>query len=187
MSKNVLFQLGAVCAILSGLLLAIGWTINIGRDSLIGASMVLAGYVLAIFAFTCIYAIQYKQLGAIGLLAFFLIVMSCALFTPFLFMDIARISEIVKGIGWKEVQENGPTHIIGVIGGIGFVFGFFLFGAKTIQAKVFSKWPAIILMIAAIMPLIYTWVPIGKLLPRIAGLSLIGFGVNLWVKSKGRN
>lgn len=169
---------------LSGLLLAMGWTINIGRDSIPGASMVLAGYVLAIFAFICIYGIQYKQLGIIGLLAFFLIVMSCALFTPWLFLDIARISEIVQGVGWKEVQENGPTHIIGVIGGVGFVFGFLLFGIKTIQAKILNKWPAILLIIASIMPLIYTWVPIGKLLPRLAGLALIGFGLDLWVKSK---
>ncbi len=110
--------------------------------------------------------------------------MSCALFTPWLFMDVARISGIVQGVGWKEIQENGPTHIIGVVGGVGFVLGFFLFGAKTIQAKLLNKWPAVLLIIASIMPLIYTWVPIGKLLPRIAGLALIGFGADLWMKSK---
>ncbi|WP_298792144.1 hypothetical protein [uncultured Allomuricauda sp.] len=187
MSKNVLFQLGAVCGILSGLLLAIGWTINIGRDSLIGASMVLAGYVLAIFAFTGMYGFQYKQIGFLGLLAFFLIVMSCAVFTPWLFLDIGRISGIIQGVGWQEVQENGATHVVGVIGGVGFVLGYLLFGIKTIQAKLLNKWPAILLIVAAIMPLIYTWVPIGKLLPRLAGLALMGFGIDLWVKSKGRN
>ena len=187
MNKHLLFRLGALCGILSGLLLVIGWTINIGRDSLPGASMVLAGYVLAIFAFIGIYGFQYKQLGILGLVSFFLIVMSCALFTPWLFLDVARISEIIQGVGWQEVQENGPTHIIGVIGGVGFVLGFLLFGIKTIQAKLLNKWPAVLLIIASIMPLIYTWVPIGKLLPRIAGLALIGFGVDLWIKSKQSN
>lgn len=184
MNKTALIKFCATCSILSGVLLVVGWTLNIGRDSLIGASMVLVACILAIFAFMGIYGFQYKKLGILGLAGFFLVIMACALFIPWLFFDIARISEMVQGVGWKEVQENGPTHIVGVFGGVGFVLGFFLLGTKTIHARILNKWPAILLILAGIMPLIYTWVPIGKLLPRIGGLALIGFGLDLWVISK---
>jgi len=184
MKKDALIRFGSLCSLSAGLLLAVGWTINIKRDSLIGASLVLAGYVLALFAFISIYDFQREKLGVFGFLAFVLLIISCTLFTPWLFFDIARISGIVTGTGWKEIQESGPTHVIGVIGGFGVVVGFFLLGITTIQAKLLSKWPAILLIIASIMPLIYSWLPIGKLLPRIGGLALVGFGLDLWAKSK---
>ncbi len=184
MKKGNFFRFSAVCSLLSGLFLTIGWTINIRRDSLTGASLLLIAYVLALFAFMGIYGIQYKRLTIIGFIGFIFVVAANALFVPWVFLDIARISGVAAQVDWKEVQDIGPTNVIAVIGGIGFVLGFFLLGVDTIRAKVFSKWPAILLIIAGIMPLIYTWLPIGKLLPRIAGLALLGFSWNLWILSK---
>ncbi|MGI9552489.1 MAG: hypothetical protein ACR2MT_14905 [Aurantibacter sp.] len=184
MKKNDLYRFSAICCVISGLFLIIGWTLNINRDSLTGASIVLIAYVLALFAFMGIYGIQYKKLKIIGFLGFVLVTAASTLFVPWLFLDIARISGVAQEVDWQEVQDIGPTHVIGVCGGIGFVLGFFLLGADTIRAKVFSKWPAILLILAGIMPLIYTWLPIGKLLPRIAGLALLGFGWNLWILSR---
>lgn len=186
MKTKTLFQFSAFCGFISGLFLVVGWTLNIGRDSLVGASLVLAAYTLAIFAYMGIYGFQYHKLGIMGFLGFVLIITANALFTPWLFLDIGRISGIIPGVGWKEVQETGATHVVGVIGGVSFVLGFLLFGADTIRAKVFNKWPAILLIIAGVMPLIYTWVPIGKLLPRIAGLALIAFSWNLWFMLKSQ-
>jgi len=184
MNKNNLYKFSAVCSLITGLFLIVGWTLNIHRDSLIGAFLVLIANVLALFAFMGIYGIQYKKLNIIGLIGFILIITANAVFTPWLFLDIARISGVVPQFNWEEVQSIGPTHVFGVIGGASFVFGYFLLGIDTIRAKVFSKWPAIILIIAGIMPLIYEWIPIGKLLPRIAGLALIGFSWNLWTLTK---
>lgn len=184
MKKRDLYRFSSICGSISGLFLTIGWTLNINRDSLVGAFMVLIAYVLALFAFMGIYGIQRKKLKIIGFLGFILVIVANTVFVPWLFLDIARISGVAQQVDWKVVQGVGPTHVIGVIGGIGFVLGFFLLGVGTIRAKVFSKWPAILLIIAGIMPLIYTWLPIGKLLPRIAGLALIGFSWNLWLLSK---
>jgi hypothetical protein len=188
MNKNNFFKFCAICSILSGLFLTVGWTININRDSLFGASLVLIAYVLVIFAFIGIYGIQYKKLKIIGFIGFVFLVASSALFVPWAFLDIARVSGVAEHVNWKEVQEVGATHIVGVFGGVGFVLGFFFLGLDTIKAKIFSKWPAIILMLASIMPLIYIWLPIGKLLPRLGGIALFGFGLNLWILSnkKGR-
>jgi len=187
MNKRNLFRFSAVCSFLSGLLLIIGWTVNINRDSLIGASLVLVGYVLGLFAFMGIYGIQYKRLKIIGFLGFIFVIIAIALFVPWAFLDIARISGVASEVGWREVQENGPTQVIGVIGGAGFVLGFFLLGLDTFRAKVLSRWPAILLIIASIMPLIYIWIPVGKLLPRIGGFALLGFGWNLWILSKNKD
>ncbi|PCJ94920.1 MAG: hypothetical protein COA50_11095 [Flavobacteriaceae bacterium] len=181
MKKSHLYRFSAICSLISGLFLTIGWTLNINRDSLVGAFMVLIAYVLAIFAFMGIYGVQYKQLKIIGFLGFIFLIVANTVFVPWLFLDIAIISGVAQQVNWKEVQDIGPTHVIAVIGGIGFVLGFFLLGVDTIRAKVFSKWPAILLIIAGIMPLIYTCLPIGKLLPRIAGLALLGFSWNLWI------
>ncbi|MEP5611067.1 MAG: hypothetical protein ABJP45_02400 [Cyclobacteriaceae bacterium] len=183
MRKSDLFRIAAICSLLSGLLLIIGWTINIKRDSLLGASLVLAAYILAMFAYMGIYGIQYSKLTLFGFLGFFFLIIACAVFTPFLFLDLGRISNVVVA-NWKTVQEEGATHVVGVVGALGFLLGYIFLGIDTLRAKVFNKWPAILLIIAAIMPLIYTWVPIGKLLPRIGGLALIGFGINLWVLTR---
>lgn len=184
MKHSIYIKLSAIASFLSGLLLVIGWTLNINRDSLIGALMVLFAYVIALFAFMGIYGVQYKKLRLIGFLGFVFIIIACALFTPWLFLDIARISGVAPQVDWLEVQENGPTSIVGIVGGVGFVVGFLFLAIDTIRAKIFNKWSAIILIIAGIMPLIYTWLPIGKLLPRIAGIALIGFGFELWEISK---
>ncbi|MEP1094659.1 MAG: hypothetical protein ABJG78_06085 [Cyclobacteriaceae bacterium] len=183
MRKSNLFRIAAICSLISGLLLIIGWTINIKRDSLLGAALVLAAYILALFAYMGIYGIQYTKLSPFGFFGFFFLIIACAMFTPFLFLDLGRISKVVVA-DWRTVQEEGATHVVGVIGALGFLLGYFFLGIDTLRAKVFSKWPAILLIIAAIMPLIYTWIPVGKLLPRIGGLALIGFGLNLWGLAK---
>lgn len=190
-SPTILFKLCAACSAISGLCLTIGWTLNISRDSMVGAILVLIAYVLALFAYMGIYGIQYEKTTFLGFLGFMLLIMANALFVPWAFLDIARISGVAQ-VDWREAQETGITHVIGVFGGVGFVFGFLLLGFDSIRARVFSIWPAILLMVAGIMPLIYTWLPIGKLLPRIGGLALLGFGVNLWLlavkrKSVGEN
>lgn len=184
MRKSTLYRFNALCGSISGLFLIIGWTLNINRDSLIGAFLVLTAYVLAIFAFMGIYGVQYHKLKILGFLGFIFVIVANTIFVPWLFLDIARISGVAEHVDWQEAQDIGPTHIIGVFGGIGFVLGFFFLGVDTIRAKVFNKWPAILLIIAGIMPLVYTWIPIGKLLPRIAGLALLGFSWNLWILSK---
>jgi hypothetical protein len=187
MKKTVLFRFSAVCCILSGLFLIIGWTINIHRNSLAGASLLLAAYVLGIFAYMGIYGIQYKKLRTIGFIGFIFVIVANALFVPWVFLDIARISGVASGVSWQDVQENGPTQIIGIIGGVTFVFSFFLLGIDTIRAGVFMKWPPILLIVAGTTALIYTWVPIGKLLPRIAGVAMLGFGWHLWILAKNRH
>ena len=101
-----------------------------------------------------------------------------------MFLDLARISGVAPSVDWWFVERNGPTGIIAIIGGAGFVFGFLLFGIDTIRAKVLMRWPAYLLILAAIQPLLFPLTGLSKMLARIAGVALIGFAWNLWALSK---
>lgn len=164
----------------SGLLLIVGWTLDIYRDSLGGAVLVLIGYVLAVFAFTGLYAVQRSRVGVLGLFGFVATVMASVLFVSFVFMDIARLSGVAPQVDWTVVESTGPTHVIGVIGGLGFVLGFVTFGVATFRAALLSRWPAVLLVVAGLIALIPTELLVGKLLPRVGGLALIGLGWSLW-------
>ncbi len=58
------------------------------------------------------------------------------------------------------------------------------FGIDTIRAKVLKRWPAYLLILAAIQPLFFPFTGLSKMLVRIAGLALLGFAWNLWVLAK---
>lgn len=184
-SKNI-YRISALSSIISGILFIIGWTLNIDRDSLIGAELALGGYVLAIFAFIGIGAIQRSKLNIIGVIGFILIIIANSLFICWVFLDIARLSGMAPSVNWYEIERTGPTGIIGIIGGASFLFGYILFGIDTLKANVLSKWPAIILIIAGVQPLLNPWIGVGKLLARIGGIALIWFGLNIWMVMKNK-
>ena len=167
----------------SGLLLIVGWTLDIYRDSLGGAVLVLIGYVLAVFAFTGLYAVQRSRVGVLGLFGFVATVMASVLFVSFVFMDIARLSGVAPQVDWTVVESTGPTYVIGVIGGLGFV----TFGVATFRAALLSRWPAVLLVVAGLIALIPAELLVGKLLPRVGGLALIGLGWSLWSVDLGRD
>ncbi len=180
MKSVYIYKFFALSSIVSGLLQIIGWTLDIDRNSLIGAELVLGGYVLAIFAFMGITSIQRKKLKVLGGIGFILIIIANALFICWVFMDIARLSGMAPSVNWYQIERNGPTGVIGTIGGASFVLGYLLFGIDTFRAGVLNKWAAVILILAGLQPLLYPWIGVGKLLARIGGIALILFGWNIW-------
>ena len=97
MKTEYYYKFSAICSASSGILWIIGWTLNIGRDSLTGSSLALAGYVIAIFAFFGINTIQRKNQSIIG---FVLIILANALFIPWVFLDMARVSGVASEVDW---------------------------------------------------------------------------------------
>ncbi len=184
MQRDHLIRFGAVCSATGGLALAVGWTLNIGRDSLPGAVVVLAGYVLALFAFMAIYGVQRRRVGLAGFVGFVFVTVACALFTPWLFFDVARLSGVSPEMDWRAAETNGPTLVVGVIGAVSFVVGFILLGVTTIRARILGRWAPTLLIVAGVAPLVYDWIPIGKLLPRIGGVALVLFAFDLWRVSR---
>ncbi len=189
MKKETLYRCSALAGFVSGPLLIVGWTMNLNRDSMTGAAMALTAFVLALFAFMGIYSAQYEQMKVVGLIGFTACIVGVALFIPWVFLDIARLSDAVTQPDWRFVETHGPTQAVGVFGGLGFIIGFVLFGIASLRARVFSRPPAVLLIVAGIMPLIHQWmgVDIGKLLQRIGGLALIWFAWELWRLSRSQS
>jgi hypothetical protein len=182
MTIRSLLRASAVAAGLSGLLWIVGWTLDIERDSLMGAVLVLVAYVLAVFAFMGLYAIQYSRAGILGALGFVLVVVANVLFVPFVFIDIARAS-VAPEIDRELIETTAPTLTIGMVAAVSFMLGFALFGVATIRARVLSRWPAVVLVVAALMPAVYPLHGVGKLLARVGGVALLGLGWSLWSRA----
>jgi hypothetical protein len=174
---NVYLLLSGIVSVLAGTLLIAGWTLNLHRDSLPGALLVLPGYILSMLAFTAIAYFHGNRLSIFGISGFAIIIIAHALFIPWPFLDIARISGVITGADWYYVERNGPTGIIAITGGFTFVSGYLLFATDMIRTKVMSRWPAYLLLLAAVQPFIFPLIGVGKLLPRIAGLALVLFGI----------
>ncbi|MFY9243650.1 MAG: hypothetical protein WAO74_11545 [Polaribacter sp.] len=177
MNNTIINKLIAVIAIISGVLLFIGWTLNINRDSLVGAMLLIPAYILSMFAFLGIYSKQKEQL--LSLIGFSLIIIATTLFIPWVVLDIARLAEIIPAFEWKKPEEVYPTRIIGIIGGVSYVLGFIIFGIAIIKGKVFKWWIGALLILASVVPLFHSILGIGKLLVRIEALTLIAFGWNI--------
>ncbi|HMU47355.1 MAG TPA: hypothetical protein PKC72_13365 [Chitinophagaceae bacterium] len=173
------YKFSSICSLLSGASLIIGWTLNIGRDSVIGAEIALAGYVLAIFAFVGIGTMYFEKITVFGFLGLCLIVLANILFIPWVFLDMARESGILPTMDWYYVERNGPPGIVAITGGAAFIFGYLAFGIDTIRAKVKNSWPSYLLILAALQPAFFVFTGQGKMLPRIAGVALLGFAWNL--------
>ncbi|MCB1041589.1 MAG: hypothetical protein KDC35_01535 [Acidobacteria bacterium] len=177
-------QASALALLLSGVLLISGWTLNAQRDSLIGASFAMAGYVLSGFGLTGLFAFQSRQTGWLGLFGWFAMLGATFLFIPFVFADIARLSGVAPGLDRKLIESSGGTFVIGAISGVAYMLGLPAYGIASLRARLLWRWPAFLLIAAAFMPLVAMWLGTNKLLARIAGLAFIGFGINLWRLAK---
>ncbi|MBK8956790.1 MAG: hypothetical protein IPM34_14730 [Saprospiraceae bacterium] len=182
--NRLIVRLGSLVCLISGALWIIGWTLDIHRDSLIGAELVLTGYVLSVFAFTAIAAVHYQKLSMLGLLGYSLIIMAAVLFVPWAFLDIARLSGVAPAIDWYFVERNGPTGAIAIFGGAGFVFGYLLFGIDLLRTKVLNRWPAILMLLAAIQPLIFLLSKLVNCYQGLQGFHLSFFAYHLWKYSQ---
>ena len=67
------------------------------------------------------------------------------------------------------------------------MFGFIIFAIDVLRAKILNRWPAYVLILAALQPAFFPVIGVSKRLARIAGVALIGFAWNLWVLSKEKN
>ena len=50
----------------------------------------------------------------------------------------------------------------------------------TFRAAPLSRWAAVLLVVAGLVALLPSELLVGKLLPRVGGLALIGLGWSLW-------
>ncbi|MCB1050910.1 MAG: hypothetical protein H6510_02425 [Acidobacteria bacterium] len=166
-----------MCA-LSGLGWLIGWTLNINRDSLLGAEIAFTGYALAPFALLGIFECQRHRSGPFLVLGFFVCLLANTLFIGWTFLDIARLSGVAPGVDWLQVQSQGPTRVVGVCGGLAWMIGLVCLGWGSLRAAVFSKVPCLMLGISGLLPLLP--IAINKRLVRVAALAFLLLAIEIW-------
>jgi hypothetical protein len=171
--------LSGIASAVGGVLLIIGWSLNIGRDSLLGSVLLFIAYVLCVFAVVGLFSVQVERVGGLGLAGFVLLVFGNIVFASILFVDIARNSGLLEDLDYQTLQENGATQVIVIAGGAALMFGCLVFGLSTLRAAVFSRWAAVLLIVAGLMPLVSPLIGTQKMLARISGIALIGLGIDL--------
>ena len=176
-------RLSGAASVVCGVFLIIGWSLNVDRDSLLGSVLLFAAYVLWIFAVMGLYSAQVDRVGVLGLAGYVMLIFGNVVFASILFVDIARNSGLLEHLDYQTLQNSGPTRVIVVAGAAALMCGCLAFGFSTLRAGVFSRWAALLLVVAGLMPLVSPLIGTQKMLARISGVALIGLGIDLMRRS----
>jgi hypothetical protein len=148
-SSNLLRQGGGLSSIVAGVLLLVGYILNLGGDTeystVLGETLVLIAQVLLVFALVALWAVQPDQSDYLGALGMVLSVIGTTLVCGVVLVEIAGAS------GVEAVTGAGLSGGLSLLGGLAFLIGLILFGIATMQAGVFPRWAAILLIIGDVV------------------------------------
>jgi hypothetical protein len=144
--------------------------------------------------FTGIYARQAEKAGWLGFVGFALLILSWFLQTGFVFVELFVLPVVASSLpgfvdsalgvanghqGAMNIGALVPTY---AVVGVCYLSGGLLFGIATVRAAVLPRWPAIMLVFAAVIT------PAAALLPHAQqrysavpmGMAMIWLGYSLW-------
>lgn len=201
-TSSSLSKAAAACAVLAGLLyIAIQFihpdetaaAVSTDRWVLV-ALLTVAMALLGLIGITGVYLRQTEEAGVVGLLGylslalFFLlpIVFSFAeaFILPAVVGDAPAFVENFNGIFNGEGTDGslGALESIGTVAGVLYLAGGLLFGIAVFRARILSSWPAVLLILGAVLAPLTALVPheVGRFAAVPVGLALIGLGLSLW-------
>jgi len=149
---------------------------------------------LFLIGFAGIYSRQAEKAGWLGFIGFALLTLSWFLQTGFVFVELFVLPVVADGLpgfvtsalgvanGHPGVMNIGPLVPTYAVVGVCYLLGGLLFGIATVRAHVLPRWPAILLVFAAVIT------PAAALLPHAIqrysaipmGIALICLGYALW-------
>lgn len=151
-----------------------------------------------LIGFTGIYARQAEKAGWLGLVGFALLTVSWFLQTGFVFVELFVLPVVSTQVpsfidsylgvvnGHPGVMDIGALVPTYAVLGVCYLLGGLLFGIATIRAAVLPRWPAVMLVFAAVIT------PAAALLPHALqryaavpmGLAMIWLGYSLWASQR---
>jgi hypothetical protein len=163
---------------------------------IITLKFLMCGFFL--IGFTGIYLRQAEKAGWLGLVGFSLVAISWFLQTGFIFTELFVLpplagpqpgfveSALGVGNGHPGAMEIGPFVPAYSVLGICYLLGGLLFGIATVLARVLPRWPAILLVVAAVIT------PAAALLPHAIqryaavpmGIAMIWLGYSIWAEHR---
>lgn len=153
-----------------------------------------------LIGFTGIYARQAEKAGWLGLVGFALLTVSWFLQTGFVFVELFVLPVVSTPVpsfidsylgvvnGHPGVMDIGALVPTYAVLGVCYLLGGLLFGIATIRAAVLPRWPAFMLVFAAVIT------PAAALLPHALqryaavpmGLAMIWLGYSLWAAQRNK-
>jgi hypothetical protein len=175
-------RLGGVAAVLSGLLLFLGASLQLFETNPLGQGLYYAAFICMPFALMALYGAQARQSGLLGLAAFVTLLLGSLSEVS---MQLLPLLELA---GSKEAHQAlmftfvafpiiPAASALTLIGGL-------LFGAATLYAGVFPRWAGLLLIlgILVLLPaeLIYPWHLLWSIATLLYGTGLGWMGVSMW-------
>lgn len=179
MSKEQIFRISGLTAILVGLVLVVfnaaAVVVQLPQQ-LINYRTFLTPFLL-IYAFTGLYAYQAQKAGLLGFAGYVLTIASLVLNACFRFAD-TFIGSILLGTYTEAIMAilQGPYSTVQSITFALFLIGYVLFGIGTLRARMLPRWAAWMLILGAVMSFALVMLPVnfGAILAGIA-LAWMGY------------
>jgi hypothetical protein len=149
---------------------------------------------LFLLGFTGLYARQVNQAGWLGLAGYLMSGLSWVLQSAFIFTE-AFILPPLAAVAPQFVESfltlaNGSTAPVDIgalpaiynVVGLLYIVGGLVFGIATLRARVLPRWPAILLVVAAVLTPAAALLshPLNRLLAIPMGLAVAWLGYTLW-------
>ncbi|WP_028400703.1 hypothetical protein [Ectobacillus panaciterrae] len=143
--------LGGYTSIISGILLILAHTLNLGGEkdfgTVLGETLVLIAHLLLVFVFFGLFEVQGGRNGILGLLGMIIGVIGTILVVAIVYVEIAGAS----GAKVDSVFTSDVPSIIHSFGPLLFVAGMILFGISVVHEKVLPRGGGYLLIIGTLI------------------------------------
>jgi hypothetical protein len=183
--------IGGYTSIISGILLILAHTLNLGGSNEfgteLGETLVLTAHLLLVFAFFGLYEVQGERNGILGLLGMIAGVIGTILVTAIVYVEIAGAS----GTKVDSVFASDVPSTIHSFGPILFVAGMILFGISIVREKIFPRGGGYLLIAGTLIFSAGSFAGEAQAIVSVIGAVFTGGGF-VWlgfpmVKNKSRN
>lgn len=161
-----LLRLGAVASIAAGILITVGFLLHpAGEDATFGTDplwvpahgLLWLAFVLALIGWIAVHLVQASRAGAIGVVAFAVVIVGTSLASWIFSSDVTFVPVIAAEAPelFKKIFSKGHL-VVGLVSVLSWVTGVVLSGISVIRARVFARTAGILLIIGpVIIPIAY--------------------------------
>ena len=179
-------RVGAIACIAAGIFMIAGFALHpAGEDPTFGTdplwvpahALLWAAFTIALPGWIGVYLAQASEAGRLGVVAFLTIIIGTSLASWIYSSDVTFVPVIAAESPqlFKKIY-GGVSFALGMVSVLAWVLGSVLFGLSVVRARVFPRWPGILLAIGTAS------IPIGY----AAGLSVHVLAVAAFVAAIGQ-
>ena len=193
-----LARVAAIACIAAGVLMIAGFALHpAGEEPTLGTDpfwvpahgLLWAAFTLALVGWTGVYLMQASEAGTLGVIAYMMILIGTSFASWIYSTDVTYVPVIASDAPQLfEKIMHGPSLVLGMASVFTWMLGTVLFGISVIRARVFSRWPGILLVIGtASVPILYFAVDSVRIIAAGAYASAAGqiwLGVELKTKTQ---